>query len=110
MISVTEISVFMKKLTLIIAMLLTASVAFGQGKGLVMNEKGFHAEGALGYIDKGAFLNVSAGYVPVRGLYVGAGVGIRRIDFARMNLRDINYSTMVPFFRKIFDSSTGRDY
>lgn len=100
----------MKKLTLIIAMLLTAAVAFGQGKGLVMNEKGFHAEGALGYIDKGAFLNVSAGYVPVRGLYVGAGVGIRRIDFARMNLRDINYSTMVPFFRKIFDSSTGRDY
>ena len=33
----------MKKLTLIIAMLLTAAVASGQGKGLVMNEKGFHA-------------------------------------------------------------------
>ena len=64
--------------------------ASGQSKGLVMNEKEFHAEGALGYIYKGAFLKVSAGYVPVRGLYVGAGVGIRRIDFARMNLRDIN--------------------
>ena len=91
----------MKKLTLIIAMLLTAAVAFGQGKGLVMNEKGFHAEGSLGYIDKGAFLNVSAGYVPVRGLYVGGGVGVRRIDFARVNLRDIEYSTMVPVFLQV---------
>ena len=36
----------MKKLTLIIAMLLTASVAFGQGNGLVMTEKGSPAEGA----------------------------------------------------------------
>lgn len=58
----------MKKLTLIIAMLLTAAVAFGQGKGLVMNEKGFHAEGALGYIDKGAFLNkVVSPYIDLKG-------------------------------------------
>lgn len=73
----------MKKLTLVIAMLLTAAVAFGQGKGLVMNEKGFHAEGALGYIDKGAFLNVSAGISGLSGPKMLAmrticGLGIQR--------------------------------